>query len=313
MEGESGRDRVEHGGECGASGRATLTLDALDLGDVLEQAGGATEAVLGAGEHDAAAAVAQVHDDACRCRQVGQCGPDALRALAGDTQHRVAEQSTSTSDDLGGGTDQARVGKQLGLGVRGGGCGERLGGDESLRVPDDGNRPDVARVEALALERAETGELGEQDARQGGGRRCQEVSVRQVRGGGVVVGLVGVGAGLSSGVGPRERRERDAGPHEVGSNGCDERVGLLEQRLQLVLEREITHESGERLEPRSSLTPERDGIRGAVDDAVDEGLAALCCRGGGWGRVNRRHTTIIAKREGNLNFYARVSSCFSVD
>ena len=95
----------------------TLTFGALGLGDVLEQVGGPTKTVLGAGQDDAAASVAQVHDDARRVRQVGQCGLDALGALAGDAQHRGAEQAAAASDDLDGRTDQARVGEQLGIGV----------------------------------------------------------------------------------------------------------------------------------------------------------------------------------------------------
>ena len=92
VEGEAGRDRVEHRGERRTAGGVTLTLGALALGDVLEQGGRAAEPVLGAGQDDAASAVAQVHDDACRCREVGQRGLNAFGALAGDAQHRGAQQ-----------------------------------------------------------------------------------------------------------------------------------------------------------------------------------------------------------------------------
>ena len=177
VEGESGGDRVEHRGERGATRGATLTLGALALGHVLEQGGRATESVLRARQHDAAPAVAHAHDDAGRVRQVGQRGLDAFGALTGDTQHRVAQQPAAASDDLDGRADQAREGEELGIG----GSGERLSGDVALGVTDDGDRLDLVRVETLALEGAEAGELGEEDARQGGGRRNEQVGVREGR------------------------------------------------------------------------------------------------------------------------------------
>jgi hypothetical protein len=175
VEGESGGDGVEHRGERGASRGATLTLGALALGHLFEQGGRATEPVLGTRQDDAAPAVAHAHDDASRVRQVGQSGTNAFGALAGDAQHRVAQQPAAASDDLDSRAGQAREGEELGIG----GSGERLRGDVALRVADDGHRLDLVGVETLALERTEAGELREEDARQGGGRRNEQVGVRE--------------------------------------------------------------------------------------------------------------------------------------
>jgi hypothetical protein len=115
VEGDAGLDRVEHRGERSAARGATLTRGALALGDVLEQADRALEAVLGSGQHDAAPAVAHAHDDARRIRKVHQGSLDAFGALARDAQHRGPEQPAAASDDLDGGTAQAREGEELGI------------------------------------------------------------------------------------------------------------------------------------------------------------------------------------------------------
>jgi hypothetical protein len=126
--GESGMHRFDHRGERGTTGGATLALKTLALGGVLEQRGGAAQPLLGAGEDDAAPTVAQAHDDACRFGEVGQGGLDALRALAGDAQHRGAQQSAAACDDLCGRSDEAGDGEELGVRDP----GERLGGNQAL-------------------------------------------------------------------------------------------------------------------------------------------------------------------------------------
>jgi hypothetical protein len=80
-------------------------------------------------------------------------------------------------------------------------------------VTDDGNRPDFTGVEALALESAETSELGEEDARQRCGGGHEQVGVGQLRN--VVIGVMtalrrGSGLPRCHGIGPGERRELDA-------------------------------------------------------------------------------------------------------
>ncbi len=87
-------------------------------------------------DDDAATPVAHPRDDAQRCRQFGDDLVDLLRTYVRDAQHRVAEQSTTATDDLRRRTDEARDGEQLDIVD----AGERLGGELTLRVADDSRR-----------------------------------------------------------------------------------------------------------------------------------------------------------------------------
>jgi hypothetical protein len=62
--GESGLHRFDHRGEGCTTGGLALAFHTLGLGDLLEQDFRATKTLLGAGQDDAAPAVAQPHHDA---------------------------------------------------------------------------------------------------------------------------------------------------------------------------------------------------------------------------------------------------------
>ncbi len=162
--------------------------------------------------------------------------------------------------------DEAGDGEQLDIVD----AGERLGGDVALRVTDDGGRLDAPGVDALTAQRADPGELGQEDAGQRDARRAEHVGVGQL-GSVVVLGRLP----HRDDVDPRQRRERDTRTGQLARDRSEPCLGLADQRLEVGLERVVTYEIGQRLQPSGTLTAEAHCVRGSVDDAVDESAAAL--------------------------------------
>ena len=251
--------------------------------------------------------------------QLGQDRVDALGHDVGDAEHRGAEQATATADELRRSTHQAGEGEQLDVVD----AGERLGREVALRVTDDGGGRHELGVDALTVQGAETGELGEQDAGYRGSGCIQHRGARQF-------GSVVVLGGLADGddIGPLEGRERHADPGELGGDRSEALLGLRHEGLELGLEREVTDQTGKRLEPRGSLGHrtqwrtecrlrcDRPGRRGARSAGSWQAGCRLSSRGIPRGTAVAGSTggpTIIAKHEGFLKFNARVSSCFLRD
>ncbi len=114
-------------------------------------------------------------------------------------------------------------------------------------------------VDALTVQRADPGELRQEDAGQRDTRRAEHVDVGQL-GSVVVLGRLP----HREHVDPRHRRERDTGASQLARDRGELRLGLADQRLEVGLERVVTYEIGQRLQPRVHPVrrrPLRKGLR----------------------------------------------------
>jgi len=318
MEGKLGCQGLEDRCERRTTRGLAIALGLLSSGNLFEARLDDRQTAARTADDNTAAAIAHASDDPQRCRQVRENPVNLFGPDVRDAQHGVAEQTATTAHELRSSADQARDGEQLDVVD----AGQRLGSKVPLRVTDDGRRRENLRVDALTVQRTDPGKLRQQDARQRDTRRAQHVRVRQGR-------RVIVLGGLSyrEDVHPRQRRERDTSTSELAHNGSELRLGLTDQRFEVSFQRIVAHEVGQRLQPWRALTAEAHCVRGSVNNAVHESAAALGRADRGKRCVDGRHvfssgtavsgstggTTSIAKHEGNLNFNARLSSCFSRD
>ncbi|MDR6118789.1 hypothetical protein QE370_001973 [Aeromicrobium sp. SORGH_AS981] len=277
VEGELRGDRLHDGRERGAAGHLAGPLVLLRRRELVEQRHGAPQTLLRPGQHDGTATVAQAGDDTSRGGQRRQGCGDPLGALPRHAEHGRAEQVTATTDDLRGGA------RQPGVGVEVGRVGPRQGLHHvgALGVPRGGDRRRRDDVEALALERGEAGQLGQQDAGHGHGGRLQRRRVGDLRRV-VVLGRLADGERVE----PGERRDVDARAQQLGGDRRETLLGARDETGDVGLEGEVAHERGERLEPRLPLPAGDHGVPLAPSEPVDQRLAAAS-RGGGGARRAR--------------------------
>ena len=143
---------------------------------------------------------------------------------------------------------------------------QRLAGDDALRMPGHRDRRRAVQIEALPDERANRGDLGEQDAgaRDGDGRQ-----------------LFGRGQRLLGGqrADPLHRFEADR-PHddELAGHGLEEQCGLTDDLAQLGFDACRADELLEVLQPGAALAAECHGVGltgvQPIDERVCGGMAS---------------------------------------
>ena len=128
-------------------------------------------------------------------------------------------------------------------------------------MPGDGHRRGGGQVHALAGQRADGGDLGQQDTGQ------------RHRGGGQ---LLGGGNRLLGGqrAHPAQRLEADRPHHDqLVGHRLEQQVGLADQRRQLGFDAGRGHQLFERLQPGAALPAERDRVGLAGVQPIDQSMS----------------------------------------
>ncbi|CAB4913248.1 unannotated protein [freshwater metagenome] len=280
MEADLDRELLEDGCEHRAAALLGIALTFFPSRDLLALLLHASQLSRRAGQHDAATTVADGQSSgAFGCSRYLELVDDRLKTFGldvADRDHRRTvtgtDDAAATSDESGSSTDQLRDGQEVGVlcAVRGDG----LGGDEALRVSDHLDRRGLGGVEALQLQRAQRGDLSEEDARQRHRSRGQCRFGGPVGAGGVVVGEVLLEH-------PTDRVEADrADDQQLVGHGREYCCGLVDEIGQFGLECGIARELFERTQPGRTLTTERQGVRLARGESICQSpRAATASRG----------------------------------